>query len=59
MYSIEYRCLGLKSLTLFFYKTLVARLGKQILGQSTDKKGSNRGLDFGSFTDFLVPKFTI
>lgn len=51
--------LGAEEFDPFFYITLVARLGKQILGQSTDKKGSNRGLDFGSFTDFLVPKFTI
>lgn len=30
-------------------------LGKQTLGQGTDKKGSNRGLDLGSFTEFGVP----
>jgi hypothetical protein len=29
--------------------------GKQTLGQGTDRKGSNRGLDLGSFTDFGVP----
>lgn len=52
----RHRSLGLKSLTLFFLSINYGyTLGKQALGQGTDKKGSNRGLDLGSFTEFGVP----
>lgn len=43
--------LGLEEFDLNFGCTL----GKQTLGQGTDKNGSNRGLDLGSFTEFGVP----
>lgn len=38
-----------------FLKNFGCTHGKQTLGQGTDRKGSNRGLDMGSFTEFGVP----